>query len=125
MGRVQYQGGNGWSSVAPRITFEKKAMVAISKLVQNLEGRREDDHRGTGSRGLQGRNTDKETEGPGLGHKLEVASWRYLVRVFPAQTREHREYSSALRSQSRQKIVGLELLAGGFPETAENSRTSR
>ena len=59
MERVQYQGGNGWSSVAPRVAFEKKVVVAVSKLVQNLEGPREDDYRGTGSRGLQGRNTYK------------------------------------------------------------------
>jgi len=68
MGRAQYQRGNGWNSVAPRIALEKKVMVAVSKLVQNLEGPREDDHRGTESRGLQGRNTYKETEGPGLEH---------------------------------------------------------
>ena len=120
MEQVQCQGGTRWSSVAPRIAFEKNVMVAVSKLVADLGVGDPEKVTTEGVDHVSCKVAICTKKPKNLALNVEVASLRHLVRVFPARTPEHRE----LCSQSRQNIVGPELLAGGFLET-ENSRTSR
>lgn len=81
--RVSVNGGIHWSSVAPRVTFEKKVMVEVTKLITNL---------GVGDpEKVTAEELDnvpcriviftKEPKESALS--MEVGNWRHLVGVFP------------------------------------------
>jgi len=85
--RVSVGGGIRWSSVAPKIVFEKKVMAAVTKLITDL---------GVGDpKEVTAEEMDnepcrivmfsKDPKKPVL--KMEVGSWRHLVRErFPFHT---------------------------------------
>lgn len=121
--RVSVNGGINWGSVAPRITFEKKVMVEVTKLITNL---------GVGDpEKVTAEELDnvpcriviftKKQRGPALS--MEVGNWRNLVSVFPSHTHKTSRVSLLWNRYRRLWTQSLESPAGGFSKIM-NSRMS-
>ena len=96
-------GGFSWSSVAPRVTFEKKVMVKVTKLITDL---------GVGDpEKVTAEELDnvpcriviftKKPKEPTLS--MEVGNWRHLVRAFfpPAHIKPRESYSYGIGAEGR------------------------